>query len=253
MGRRWDALSQTLGYWAVGVPDKYQVDTVMKHWPEEHGKSLCDGKFGHLSSVTARASLTTILSDASELRRAWEKGHQEDAEHDPSCARSTFIHFEPPRKSELPKHILDCNAIGARINSSYMWSATRRREGAATFGISGQPRAASNINLRDHVLPGRHAEGCTPILRAADLADVNEPWRRAKRDEEPEKAPAPLHKIKSRYSRQFQNQQLPSASRHRPLFLRLAVWKRTQALRLAKEKLQRSAARAKRLASSVLQ
>eukprot|EP00973_Karenia_brevis_P065615 9122857-Karenia_brevis.AAC.1 len=115
VGRHFRA-RQFLAYWGVSMLQR-GVSTVLKHWPEAHGKSLCDGKFGQLVAATCRAALRTVLSDAYDLQRVWEAEHKEDMIYDPSCVKTMFVVFMPPTKRELPPHTLDDKAMDLEIQS----------------------------------------------------------------------------------------------------------------------------------------
>ena len=232
-----------LGFWTVATAEKFGVDTALKFWPEAHGKCLCDGFFGLLSGATLQAALTTTLSDCADLCKAWEAYFKELQESsDPMNATVTFVHFEPPQKKNVPRKIMNGDAMGLAIASSYMWSSSIRTPGAPIFGNKAQPSWATNLILRNHVLPGRAAEGTTPIVKIGNDAteDLSIGWRRSKRDDQPEKEKPPIRKLQKRFHAQFLNKPLPAAGRHRSYAARLQSSQRSREKRKEREKRNRA-------------
>ena len=232
-----------LGYWTVSVPERFKVNTKLKHWPESHGKSHCDGFFGLLSRVMALTSLTKVLSDSSDLKTAWEEyfGAQ-DVVSAPGFTKTHIIDFEPPAKKDLPRRILNSAFLGAGISYSYFWSAEIRKVGEPIFNLPGQPNTASNLRLINHMLPGRQGESHVPVVHPStwNAKDLEEPWKLADRDEKPEKERPPLRKVRKRYNAQFkQNSPLLVAGRNRPLAVRWARYILSQQKKKARAKANR--------------
>ena len=110
-----------LAYWTVTVPEKYDVDTTLKHYAEAHGKSLCDGFFGELAYGFHKMALVREITDGKELAEAWETYAAQDK--NPSESK-TFVYFEPPPKRNLVRRTFAEASIGKGIATSYTWSAT---------------------------------------------------------------------------------------------------------------------------------
>ena len=225
-----------LAYWSITVPEKYNVDTTLKHFAEAHGKSLCDGLFGDLAFGFHQAALQTIVSDANEVKDAWERYVAEDVKPHTSIS---FVHFIPPPKRDLIRRMFHDESIGVGIASSYMWTATLRERGARMFNNPLRPYDATNVVLRNHVLPGRYVDGTTPVLQRYEPDDDNVPWKVATRDDEPEKEKPPLRKIQRRYNAQFLGRPLEKAGRHRPLAVRRTIAKTSRQAKSMKEKAKR--------------
>ena len=227
-----------LAYWTITVPEKYNVDASLKHYAEAHGKSLCDGLFGDLAFGFHQAALVGEISDGIELKAAWENYSAE--EENPNESK-TFVYFVPPPKKNLIRRMITDESIGVGIARSYMWSSSLRKRGAPMFDNPARPYDATNVILRNHVLPGRFVEGTTPVLQAWYHPDKDKvPWRIAARDEQPEKEKPPLRKIQRRYESQFLHKPLEKAGRHRPLKVRQVIAKTSRLAKSLKEKAKRA-------------